>query len=138
MISQNHSNRRAYNWLAYQANDHFLEKLSHLYKGSLYDLGSGESPYKEFFLQYAQQYIAVDWAGSYHDTKTDIVADLNKPLPIEARPMMSCSTTSFLTPRRKICGVSSRTIQKMTSKHTTPMQQLRLRGFKSMTGRVLS
>lgn len=84
MISQNHSNRRAHNWLIYDIGDRFLKKYSSRYKGVLYDLGAGESPYKDFFLQYAEQYIAVDWAGSFHDTKADIAADLNKPLPIES------------------------------------------------------
>lgn len=82
MVSQNHPNRRAYNWLAYQTFDHFLVKFAPLYKGTLYDLGAGESPYKDFFLQHAKQYIAVDWASSFHNTKADIAADLNKPLPI--------------------------------------------------------
>jgi len=84
MISSRHSNRRHYNWLAYQTNDYFLEKYTSLYKGSVYDLGAGESPYKGFFLQHADQYFAVDWGGSYHGTKVDITADLNKPLPIES------------------------------------------------------
>jgi len=84
MISKNHSNRRAYNWLIYDIGDHFLLKYVNSYKGVLYDLGAGESPFKEFFLQYATQYIAVDWTGSYHDTKADIAADLNKPLPIDS------------------------------------------------------
>jgi ubiquinone/menaquinone biosynthesis C-methylase UbiE len=47
-------------------------------------LGAGESPYKTFFLQHAKKYVAVDWAGSLHNTKADIAADLNKPLPIES------------------------------------------------------
>lgn len=83
-ISQKHSNRRAHNWLIYDIGDHFLLKFSSSFKAVLYDLGAGESPYKEFFLQYADKYIAVDWAGSYHNTKADIAADLNKPMPIEA------------------------------------------------------
>jgi SAM-dependent methyltransferase len=83
-ISQQHSNRRAHNWLVYDIGDRFLLKYSRHYNGVLYDLGAGESPYKDFFLQYADQYIAVDWAGSYHDTKADIAADLNLPLPIES------------------------------------------------------
>jgi len=29
-------------------------------------------------------YIGVDWAGSSHEALADIVADLNKPLPIES------------------------------------------------------
>lgn len=84
MISSKHSNRRHYNWLAYQTNDYFLEKYTPYYKGTIYDLGAGESPYKDFFLQHGDQYIAVDWAGSYHATKADIVANLNEPLPIES------------------------------------------------------
>ena len=83
-ISQKHSNRRAYNWIIYDIGDRYLLKYSCYFKGILYDLGSGESPFKDFFLKYAQQYIAVDWAGSFHTTKTDIAADLNKPLPIES------------------------------------------------------
>jgi SAM-dependent methyltransferase len=85
VISQNHSNRRAHNWLIYDISDKFLEKYTLYYKGVLYDLGCGESPFRDFFLQYVQQYVGVDWAGSYHATKADITADLNKPLPIESR-----------------------------------------------------
>ena len=84
MISKNHSNRRAYNWLIYDIGDRFLIKNVKYYKGVLYDLGAGESPFKEFFLQHVRQYIAVDWAGSYHNTKADIAADLNIPLPIDS------------------------------------------------------
>jgi SAM-dependent methyltransferase len=84
LISQQHPNRRPYNWLAYDTSDRFLEKYIPLYKGALYDLGAGESPYKDFFLRHADNYVAVDWSCSYHDTKTDIVADLNAPLPIES------------------------------------------------------
>ena len=64
--------------------DRLLAKYSSLYRGVLYDLGAGESPYRQFFSNYVDQYIAVDWAGSYHDTNADIAADLNKPLPIES------------------------------------------------------
>lgn len=83
-ISSAHSNRRLHNWLAYDNGDRCLQQAIPLYKGTLYDLGAGESPYEEFFLRYAQQYVAVDWAGSLHNTKADIAADLNKPLPIES------------------------------------------------------
>ena len=83
-ISQQHPNRKSHNWLIYDVGDRDLLKYSQHYKGTLYDLGAGESPYKDFFLGFADQYIAVDWAGSFHDTKADIAADLNKPLPIES------------------------------------------------------
>jgi hypothetical protein len=64
-ISQRHSNRQSHNWLIYDVGDQHLLKYSKHYKGTLYDLGAGESPYKDFFLRYADQYIAVDWAGSF-------------------------------------------------------------------------
>jgi SAM-dependent methyltransferase len=81
-LSQNHTNRRPHNWLIYDVGDQFLAKASSHYKGTLYDLGAGESPYRDFFLQHAEHYVAVDWGGSQHNTKADIAADLNKPLPI--------------------------------------------------------
>ena len=82
--SKAHSNRKLHNWLVYEVGEQFLEKYKHLYKGVLYDLGCGESSYRSFFLDYAEQYIGVDWAGSIHNTHADIAADLNKPLPIES------------------------------------------------------
>lgn len=84
MMKIKHPNRRAYNWLAYNINEQLLQRCTKMYKGTLYDLGAGESPYKYFFLQYADSYIAVDWAESLHDTNADIIADLNKTLPIES------------------------------------------------------
>jgi len=84
LISKDHSNRLAHNWLIYDVGDRLLEKYIPLYKGVLYDLGCGESPYKVFFLRYADQYIGVDWASSLHDTQADVVANLNRPLPIES------------------------------------------------------
>jgi SAM-dependent methyltransferase len=84
MISRSHTNRKAYNWLIYDIGDKFLQEFTPYYKGVLYDLGCGEAPYREFFLGYAEKYIGVDWAGSYHATKADIAADMNMPLPIES------------------------------------------------------
>lgn len=84
MISEGHSNRRPYNWLMYQRGDEWLEKLSPWFRGRLYDLGAGEAPFRKFFLQHADEYLAVDWGNSLHDTRPDIVADLNEVLPIDA------------------------------------------------------
>jgi SAM-dependent methyltransferase len=77
-----HNNRRPWNWLVYNSNDNFLNKYSFLYTGTMYDLGCGARTYEKYFLQYAQNYIGVDWGSSIHDLKAEIVADLNKPLPI--------------------------------------------------------
>lgn len=84
MPSSGHKNRRFHNWLAYDSSDRLLVQYIPLYKGTLYDLGAGESPYREFFLLHADKYVAVDWSESLHDTKADIVADLNGPLPIDS------------------------------------------------------
>lgn len=78
--SKFHSNRKLHNWLIYNIGDKYMEKYSHLYKGDVVDLGCGEAPYREYFLQYADSYLGVDWAESIHDTKADVVADLNKPI----------------------------------------------------------
>lgn len=82
MISRNHSNRRAYNWLIYDVGDRFLQKYVPLYRGVLYDLGAGESPYRDYFMKHVQRYVAVEWGGSPHHTRPDVVADLNRPLPV--------------------------------------------------------
>ncbi len=81
-ISRCHPNRRAFNWLAYDINDMFLQSNVSCFSGTIYDLGAGEAPYRDFFLKHAKEYIAVDWGSSLHEPKVDILADLNKPLPI--------------------------------------------------------
>ena len=83
-FTKKHTNRYSHNWVIYDRYEFFLLKYQALYRGVLYDLGCGESPYRDFFLKYADHYIGVDWAGSYHRTRADIAADLNLPLPIEA------------------------------------------------------
>lgn len=81
--SKLHSNRKAYNWLLYDQGDKWLENYSKYYKGKLVDLGCGEAPYKEYFLQYAENYIGVDWTNTLHNSKADIVSDLNKKIELE-------------------------------------------------------
>ena len=82
MISRKHPNRQAHNWLAYDTGDRFLAQYIPLYRGVLYDLGAGEAPYREFFRQHVQRYVAVDWSSSQHPVQPDVVADLNAPLPV--------------------------------------------------------
>lgn len=62
MISptRNHPNRKAHNWLVYEAMDRGLLGHREYLRGCLYDLGAGEAPYKEFFLQFVEKYVAVD------------------------------------------------------------------------------
>ena len=77
-----HANLRPHNWLIYVNHFRFLQKFNHYYHGHLYDLGCGEMPYKNWLLNYAEQYTGVDWGGSPHGLKADILADLNESLPI--------------------------------------------------------
>lgn len=81
-ISQAHNNRKPYNWLIYDVCDQWLEKFKPHCRGHVYDLGCGEMPYKDWLLTHADQYTGVDWGGTLHQLKADIVADLNQPLPI--------------------------------------------------------
>lgn len=94
--SKYHLNKNHHNWLIYKYYDQFLTKYSDYYKGKIYDFGCGEAPYKGFFLQYAEQYIGVDWVGSLHNTKSDVAADLNKPLPIESNAADTIVSLSVL------------------------------------------
>jgi len=84
MISRKHSNRKAYNWLFYDIGDNCLKEYSKYYRGVMYDLGCGEAPFKEYFLRYVDEYVGVDWAGSYHNTEADVSANLNNKLPINS------------------------------------------------------
>lgn len=77
-----HKNLSYKNWLVYKHNQRNFGKYSRYFRGVIYDLGCGDMPYKDFFLKTGAKYIGVDWANSYHDIKADIIADLNKALPI--------------------------------------------------------
>lgn len=79
-----HSNRRANNWLVYEINHKFFKRYSNLIGETIYDLGCGEMPYKDFFLQFAKNYVGVDWSSTLHKLNADIIADLNQKLPIDA------------------------------------------------------
>lgn len=83
-VTRGHPNRKQHNWLIYKIHNRFLLKHSSLFHGSLYDLGCGESPYRGFFLNYADRYVGVDWAQSQHEIRAEIVADLNLALPIDS------------------------------------------------------
>lgn len=83
MSSLNHNNRKAHNWLIYDIGDKFLLNYSKYYKGALFDLGCGESTYKKFFLRFADSYTGVDWGNTLHDSKADIISDLNKEIKLE-------------------------------------------------------
>ena len=106
-MKTSHPNLKYHNWLIYKANDHFLQKNAARLRGRLYDLGCGEAPYRDLFMHYAEEYVGVDWSDSYHKTEADIIADLNKPLPIEsdvADTVVSLSVLEHLyNPQLMLC-----------------------------------
>lgn len=94
-----HPNRRANNWLVYEINHKFFNRYSKYIGETIYDLGCGEMPYKDYFLQFAKRYVGVDWSDTLHKLKADIVADLNEKLPIDpevAETVVSISVLEHL------------------------------------------
>lgn len=97
--SQFHNNRQAHNWLIYDNGDKWLLEYSKYYKGVLVDLGCGTAPYKEFFLQYVEKYVGVDWANTFHNFKADVVSNLNEKIELSdeyADSMVSFSVLEHL------------------------------------------
>tara|TARA_R110000868_G_scaffold29049_2_gene108034 strand:- start:21453 stop:22142 length:690 start_codon:yes stop_codon:yes gene_type:complete len=114
MVGKMNTNSGAHNWLVYKRNDQFLKEHVSLYRGVLYDLGAGESPYRDFFLQHADRYVAVDWGKSLHDTNVDILADLNEALPVEsgvADTVVSLSVMEHLREPQMMLNEASRILK---------------------------
>ena len=113
-MKKRHPNKKYHNWIVYKKNESFLIKKKDLFRGVLYDLGCGESSYKEFFIDKIDKYIGVDWAGSFHSIKPDIFADLNKDLPIEsdvADTVFCFSVLEHLSEPQKILDESYRILK---------------------------
>ena len=51
---------------------------------------------ESFFLQFAENYIGVDWSNTPHDLKADIVANLNEKLPIDSEVADTAISISVL------------------------------------------
>lgn len=81
-----------HNWLVFKISNQWLKNWSEYIKGTVYDLGCGTRPYESFVLQYAEKYIGIDWAHSLHDSKVDILADLNMNLDMISD---ACADTIF-------------------------------------------
>lgn len=73
-----------HNWLAHKMNNEYVTNQLSDVRGVVYDLGCGKRPYEREILRVAERYIGVDWSNTPHGLSADIVADLNKPLPIES------------------------------------------------------
>lgn len=86
-------NYYSHNWLIKKTCNRLIIKHKLLMKGTVYDLGCGERPFEKEILSYGCSYIGVDWSETLHDLKADIIADLNKQLPIENE--VADTVTSF-------------------------------------------
>ena len=72
----------SHNWLIKKAvNNKVRARLPEL-SGRVIDLGCGVRPFEKDILEHADEYVGVDWGNTLHGLKADIVADLNRPLPI--------------------------------------------------------
>jgi SAM-dependent methyltransferase len=77
-------NRISHNWLIKKlVNEKIRQHLSN-FSGSVLDLGCGVRPFEDDILRYADLYIGIDWARSLHTLRADVVADLNRALPIRS------------------------------------------------------
>ncbi len=71
-----------HNWLIKKAiNDKVRSRLPYL-SGRVIDLGCGIRPFENEILEYASEYVGVDWDSTLHELRADIVADLNSSLPV--------------------------------------------------------
>ena len=114
--SQFHSNRKWHNWLIYNIGDRFLKRYSKHIKGHLVDLGCGEAPFKEYFLQFADSYTGVDWTKTMHNSKADVVSDLNVKIELEdeiADSIISLSVMEHLCEPQIFLNESYRILKKM-------------------------
>lgn len=94
--SGNHKNKQYHNWLIYKLLDRDFLKYSVYFRGVMYDLGSGDAPYKDFFNEYVDQYITVDWSDSQHNVNPSIIANLNELLPIDSETADTVVSISVL------------------------------------------
>lgn len=62
-------------------NDQVREVLAG-FSGTVIDLGCGTRPFEADILLHAREYFGLDWGNTLHGTHADIIADLNRPLPI--------------------------------------------------------
>jgi len=115
-ISNNHSNKMLHNWLNYYQGDNCLREASCYIKGSLYDLGCGEMPYKNYFMQFADKYIGVDWKGSLHHIKNEtVISDLNRNIDLPdncADTIVSLSVLEHLYEPKVFFKESNRILKK--------------------------
>jgi SAM-dependent methyltransferase len=114
------------NWLAHKLNNDLMEEQLPCLDGIVYDLGCGARPYERQILSVAERYVGVDWSNTLHGLHADIVADLNKPLPIDdgvADHVISLQVMEHLREPQMMLGETFRILKKGGSVYiTVPFQ----------------
>jgi SAM-dependent methyltransferase len=78
------TNPLAHNWLIKRAVNRLVQCHLPGMTGVVYDLGCGRRPYEAEISTRCASYVGVDWTNTLHGLRADVVADLNRPLPIES------------------------------------------------------
>ena len=97
-IFANQPNRKSHNWLIYKIGEKSIKIHKDKFKGVLYDLGCGDMPvsFKDWLDKRIDKYIGVDWGESPHKLTANIIADLNKILPINDKSADTVISLSVL------------------------------------------
>lgn len=74
----------SHNWLMKKSINDMVRRNLSVLTGKVVDLGCGVRPFELDILQYADEYVGLDWNNTLHGLRADIVSDLNKPLPIKS------------------------------------------------------
>ncbi len=77
--------RTRHNWLISRAINRMVRDRLPEFSGRVLDLGCGARPFEVDILRHATEYIGVDWSNTMHGNHADIVADLNRPLPVASQ-----------------------------------------------------
>jgi len=104
----------SHNWLAMRiANRGVRNRLPSL-GGLVIDLGCGKRPFEHDILKHAREYVGVDWGNTLHGTHADVLADLNKPLPLRdgmADHIVSFEVLEHLAEPRVMLGEAFRVLR---------------------------
>jgi SAM-dependent methyltransferase len=74
----------SHNWVIKNAVNTMVRSRVSTLSGKVLDLGCGTRPFEVEILEYADEYIGIDWNNTLHGLRADIASDLNKPLPIQS------------------------------------------------------
>jgi SAM-dependent methyltransferase len=81
-VAMHPENRLSHNWLIKRILNNKVRAHLDEFGGTVVDLGCGARPYETDILNHAERYVGLDWSKTLHGLSADIVADLNKPLPL--------------------------------------------------------